>query len=344
MPDTSCRAARARDGGASSIAPAGAGATRGLLAGDASFRRYHRVDRDGRRAVLMDAPPPMEDVRPFLAIAAICCGSASARRRSWPRTSSRASCCSRISATTPTRACSPAAPTRPRSTRWRSTLLIELHRRFDGASAADVPRYDEARALREVDAAARLVLAGGRWAAPASDALRASYSAAWRRGAGRALWSAPDTLALFDFHVDNLMIVCRPQRRRRLRPARFPGRGDRRRSPTTSSRCWRMPAATFRAPSSRRCASAIAAAFPRLDRAAFDRSYAAIGAQRNDAHHRHLHAAAAARRQAALSAIIPRVWRLLEDDLAHPALAPVRTGSTARASRRRRIAPKAIAA
>ena len=41
------------------------------LAGDASFRRYFRVldDAGGRHAVLMDAPPEHEDVRPFLAIA-----------------------------------------------------------------------------------------------------------------------------------------------------------------------------------------------------------------------------------------------------------------------------------
>ncbi|PKP97580.1 MAG: aminoglycoside phosphotransferase [Alphaproteobacteria bacterium HGW-Alphaproteobacteria-13] len=39
------------------------------LAGDASFRRYFRVvDRD-RQAVLMDAPPPHEDPRPFIAVA-----------------------------------------------------------------------------------------------------------------------------------------------------------------------------------------------------------------------------------------------------------------------------------
>src|SRR5690606_216327 len=36
--------------------------------GDASFRRYERVHLDDRTAVLMDAPPPMEDVRPFLAV------------------------------------------------------------------------------------------------------------------------------------------------------------------------------------------------------------------------------------------------------------------------------------
>ena len=39
------------------------------LAGDASFRRYFRVLAGDRRAVLMDAPPPHEDPRPFVAIA-----------------------------------------------------------------------------------------------------------------------------------------------------------------------------------------------------------------------------------------------------------------------------------
>lgn len=45
------------------------GAVIAPLAGDASFRRYFRVTLDGRRAVLMDAPPPHEDPRPFMAIA-----------------------------------------------------------------------------------------------------------------------------------------------------------------------------------------------------------------------------------------------------------------------------------
>jgi aminoglycoside/choline kinase family phosphotransferase len=39
------------------------------LAGDASFRRYFRILAGERRAVLMDAPPPQEDVRPFVAVA-----------------------------------------------------------------------------------------------------------------------------------------------------------------------------------------------------------------------------------------------------------------------------------
>jgi aminoglycoside/choline kinase family phosphotransferase len=40
-----------------------------LLAGDASFRRYFRLTRSGGSAVVMDAPAPQEDVRPFVRIA-----------------------------------------------------------------------------------------------------------------------------------------------------------------------------------------------------------------------------------------------------------------------------------
>ena len=49
--------------------PAGVTPSGMPLAGDASFRRYFRLGRDGATAMLMDAPPPQEDVRPYLAIA-----------------------------------------------------------------------------------------------------------------------------------------------------------------------------------------------------------------------------------------------------------------------------------
>lgn len=48
-----------------------ADAERRPLAGDASFRRYLRLSRPGETAILMDAPPPMEDVRPFVRIAGL---------------------------------------------------------------------------------------------------------------------------------------------------------------------------------------------------------------------------------------------------------------------------------
>ena len=46
-----------------------AGGKREILAGDASFRKYERVFFNSKQAVLMDAPPEKEDVRPFINIA-----------------------------------------------------------------------------------------------------------------------------------------------------------------------------------------------------------------------------------------------------------------------------------
>ncbi len=40
-----------------------------MLAGDASPRKYYRLQASGEPLVLMDAPPPGEDVRPFMAVA-----------------------------------------------------------------------------------------------------------------------------------------------------------------------------------------------------------------------------------------------------------------------------------
>lgn len=55
------------DGVDSFLASAGWGqASIDPLPGDASFRRYFRVSQGGRGALLMDAPPPHEDPRPFL--------------------------------------------------------------------------------------------------------------------------------------------------------------------------------------------------------------------------------------------------------------------------------------
>src|SRR5690606_476208 len=38
---------------------------------DASFRRYFRWEAEGRSLVVMDAPPPQEDCRPFVKVAGL---------------------------------------------------------------------------------------------------------------------------------------------------------------------------------------------------------------------------------------------------------------------------------
>ena len=96
-------------------------AARGRLAGDASFRHYDRLELGGKRAVLMDAPPPVEDVRPYAAVAELLRNMGYSAPASSRPTPSTACCCWRTSATTPTPACSRAATTRPSSTASPST-------------------------------------------------------------------------------------------------------------------------------------------------------------------------------------------------------------------------------
>ena len=49
--------------------------TLALASTDASFRRYLRVEADTGPLIVMDAPPPLEDVRPFVHIAALIAGA-----------------------------------------------------------------------------------------------------------------------------------------------------------------------------------------------------------------------------------------------------------------------------
>jgi aminoglycoside/choline kinase family phosphotransferase len=314
------------------------GATRGLLAGDASFRKYHRIAQDGRRAVLMDAPPPMENVRPFLAIARhLLRLGLSAPKIFADDVDQGFLLLEDLGDDTYTRKLANGADEAGLYA-LAVDLLIDLHRRFDVSQAPDVPRFDPARALREAN-----LLLDWYWpavtGASADATLRASYAAAWQESLP-ALWSAPDSIALFDFHVDNLMIV--PGRTgvaacglldfqdAVLAPVAFDLVSlleDVRRD---------VPPALVAAMRAR-----YAAAFPKLDRDAFDRSYAAIGAQRNtrivgvftrllkrDGKPRYLQ-------------FMPRVWRLLEGDLAHPAMAPVRAWFDKHIPSARRVAPKA---
>ena len=46
-----------------------AGGKRSLIASDASKRRYERIKKDGKSFILMDAPPPLENVHPFVIMA-----------------------------------------------------------------------------------------------------------------------------------------------------------------------------------------------------------------------------------------------------------------------------------
>ena len=100
------------------------------LAGDASFRRYFRVVEGDGSAVLMDAPPPHEDPRPFIAVAEWL-ASVGLERAGDPRPRPRhgACCCSAISATGGCAKCSTRIPQRERELYELATdVLVHLHR------------------------------------------------------------------------------------------------------------------------------------------------------------------------------------------------------------------------
>lgn len=296
------------------------GAIRRTLADDASFRRYDRLTQDDRTAVLMDAPPEKEDVRPFIAIAEILHNlelSAPALFAQNPEQGFLL--LEDFGDDTYTRVLA-AAPEREEALYLLAVdLLISLHSRF--TSAPNVPAYDDAKLALETD----LLLD---WYLPAvtgkepSSAVRRDYAQLWQALFAHA-HAIPQTLVLRDYHVDNMLWL--PDR-------------------TGVAACGLLdfqdavvgPAAydlvSLLEDARRDVPGALAdaafdrylAAFPAIDADEFRTAYAVLGAQRSakilgiftrlD------------RRDGKPDYLthIPRVWRWLEGNLAHPCLAGLR--------------------
>ena len=181
-----------------------AGAKRSLLAGDASFRRYERIEREGERAVLMDAPPPEEDVRPFINI------TTHLRELELSAPAIFAEdleagflLLEDLGDNTFTLALSAGVD---EAVLYQSAVdvLVDLHRRpVVSAIPNDVEPYDEKKLLSE---AALLT----EWYLPGilgdeiSDLTKNEYLEVWRKVLPKIMASG-EILVLRDFHADNLM-------------------------------------------------------------------------------------------------------------------------------------------
>ncbi len=179
-------------------------AKRGRLAGDASFRKYDRLEDHRGRVVLMDAPPPQEDVRPFVRIARhLCKLGFSAPAVLAEDSDAGLLLLEDLGDDTYTRLLA-----RGESERELYTLaidaLIALHKRPDAVPEGVIP-YGLPRLMEEVGRlhAWYLPLVG---APPLSAAAITSYGRIWEEVLPLA-WKAPTSLILFDYHVDNLMLV-----------------------------------------------------------------------------------------------------------------------------------------
>jgi aminoglycoside/choline kinase family phosphotransferase len=179
------------------------------LPGDASYRRYFRLEDGPHRVMLMDAPAPLEDVRPFMRLARhlrelgltapdILAAEAEAGflliedlgDDTFTRLLDRGANAEELYA-------------------LAIDVLVHLQRHVR-AIDVDVPAHS---AFLLADDGASLITD---WYLPAirgeatNDATRAAYLAAWHRALDTTLTRGPRALALRDFHVDNLMIL--PQR------------------------------------------------------------------------------------------------------------------------------------
>lgn len=282
------------------------------LAGDASFRRYFRVIDGGRRAVLMDAPPPHEDPRPFIAIAEHLLDDGFAAPRILARDLAQGLVLIEDFGDLRVKEHLDAAPDTELAVYARAIdLLADLHR----LPAAQLPAYDRAVYRREVGLLTD-------WYCPAIGLAVDvdAYGRAWDAVLPLVEQSAsPTVTVLRDYHAENIMLIDRSASHGlglldfQDALAGHPAYDlvsllqDARRD---------VPPAVEAA----MLAHYKAVASPPAD---FDAAYAVLGAQRNakiigiftrlwkrDGKPRYL-------------SFLPRMWGLLERDLAHPALAPV---------------------
>lgn len=293
-------------------------ATIAPLSGDASFRRYFRVSAGSRQAILMDAPPDREDVSPFLHIAA----ALHALEYSAPE----------IFAADPVQGLLlledlgddlfnvvlAREPTEMALYDAAVDLLRDLH----GRPVPDgVPDFDPARALREVRLFCEWTLPALTGAVPSADVTE-MFVTLWQR-ALEPMFDAPRVLCLFDYHAENLIWL--PQRAG-LRRVGLLDFQDAVRGPAAYDLVSLLEDAR-RDVSSETVDRALARYLEGTTveaREAFMASYALVGAQRNTRILGVFGRLFLRDDKAGYLALMPRVWRHLENDLRAPELADLR--------------------
>lgn len=283
------------------------------LAGDASFRRYFRVVAANRRAVLMDAPPPHEDPRPFLAIARHLSDLGFSAPRALAANLEKGLVLLEDFGDARMRETIDANPEVERAIYADAVdLLARLH---EHRAQPDLRPYDEAEYLREA-----LLLTD--WYAPAVglEVDEAGYRAAWS-DALAPIVSDQSVTVLRDYHAENIMLI---EGREGLSALGLLDFQDALAGHPAYDLVSLLQDARRDVPQAIE-AEMLARYKEVADPAAgFDDAYWLLGAQRNakivgiftrlckrDGKPRYL-------------SLLPRVWGYLERDLAHPALAPVR--------------------
>ncbi len=297
------------------------GAQRHPLTGDASFRRYERVTLGTQRAVLMDALPGEEDIRPFLAIAR----HLRSLGYSAPEIFAEAVqdgfiLLEDFGDTTFTHSLQIGMAEQPMY-EGAVDLLIDLHSRTPKATVpAGLPMYDTDRYLDEV-----FLLTD--WYMPLvserSNAARRDYENLWREILPGTS-AIHETLVLRDFHADNLMWL---PKRDGVAACGLLDFQDAVVGPPAYDLMSLLEDARRDVPLdlSQAMINRYLAAFPGIDRKAFGTSFAILAAQRHCKVIGIFTRLAIRDGKASYLGHIPRVWRLLETACARSVLAPLKT-------------------
>jgi aminoglycoside/choline kinase family phosphotransferase len=292
-------------------------ATRMPLAGDASFRRYERLQLSGAAAVLMDAPPDKEDVCPFLAMAHYLTGFGySAPNVIAAEAENGLVLLEDLGDDLFTRVLESGNNERALYAA-AVDLLADLHRR---PAPDDLPPYDDERLLAEAVLLTDWyipALTGTPTAAP----VRQTYIDIWRDLFPLARTGA-EVMVLRDYHADNLMWL--PERGGHARVGLLDFQ-DAVRGPAAYDLVSLLEDARRDVPpalAEEMVARYLAATG--ADEKGFRAAYAILGAQRNAKIVGIFTRLWKRDGKAIYLDFIPRVWGLLQRDLAHPALAPIR--------------------
>ncbi len=295
-------------------------ATRTALTADASFRRYHRLRGGPRPALLMDAPPPMEDVRPFVTVARHLETLGFSAPEIWAEDRQAGLLVIEdFGDETYTRRLA-AGGDEAALYRDAVDVLVALHRHPDAAAVA-LPAYDRATLLDEVVRLLDWYYPAMFGADPPAD-LKTEFEGLWQDLFPLAD-AAPPTIVLRDYHVDNLMCL---DGRPGVAGVGLLDFQDAVIGPPAYDLVSLLEDARRDVPADlgRAMMDRYVAAFPGLDAEAFRAGAAMLAAQRSARIIGQFTRLLVRDGKPVYLRHIPRVWRWLEQDLTHPALAPMK--------------------
>ena len=176
---------------------------------DASFRSYYRLCRGKGNAMLMDAPPPREDIRPFVKVALHLSALGIRVPKIYHCDPVRGFLLLEdLGDDTFTSLLASGAVGERELYRMAVEALLRIHHQ-PAAAAIDLPPYGAGPLLGEAQLFVHWYAPALR-GAPLPAEARESYREAWLE-ALRVLPPVPPTLVLRDFHVDNLMRTGDPE-------------------------------------------------------------------------------------------------------------------------------------